>query len=89
MAIYSKHNRPGSEICSLRQIGALEEELGIESFTSQRADTYSAGMLQQLAFARALLGEAKGVMDRLPPEAARRRTIATVRNEISAELAKR
>jgi ABC-2 type transport system ATP-binding protein len=38
-------------------VRALEEELEIDGFASQHAHTYSAGMLQQLAFARALLGE--------------------------------
>jgi ABC-2 type transport system ATP-binding protein len=37
------------------QVGALERELELASFASQPASTYSAGMLQQLAFARALL----------------------------------
>jgi ABC-type multidrug transport system ATPase subunit len=41
------------------RVGALERELEIDGFTSHRADTYSAGMLQQLAFARSLLGEPK------------------------------
>lgn len=35
---------------------ALANELELESFALDHADTYSAGMLQQLAFARALLG---------------------------------
>lgn len=42
---------------AVEHVRALEQELEIEGFTSQRADTYSAGMLQQLALARALLGE--------------------------------
>jgi ABC-type multidrug transport system ATPase subunit len=39
-----------------KHVRALEQELEIDGFASRRADTYSAGMLQQLAFARALLG---------------------------------
>jgi ABC-2 type transport system ATP-binding protein len=39
------------------QVRALESELEITGFTSRPAATYSAGMLQQLAFARALLRE--------------------------------
>jgi ABC-2 type transport system ATP-binding protein len=46
-----------SEAEAVEQVGALERELAIEDFASRRADTYSAGMLQQLAFARALLGD--------------------------------
>jgi ABC-type multidrug transport system ATPase subunit len=38
------------------EVQKLEVELGIGRFTARPADTYSAGMLQQLAFARALLG---------------------------------
>jgi ABC-type multidrug transport system ATPase subunit len=38
------------------QVRALEEELEIDGFVGEKAQTYSAGMLQQLAFARALLG---------------------------------
>lgn len=49
--------RLASEAEAREQVGALEQELAIEDFASRRADTYSAGMLQQLAFARALLGD--------------------------------
>jgi ABC-2 type transport system ATP-binding protein len=49
--------RLASEAQALEQVAALEQELAIEDFSSRRADTYSAGMLQQLAFARALLGD--------------------------------
>jgi ABC-2 type transport system ATP-binding protein len=48
--------RGESEAAAVEEVRALEQELAIESFASQRADVYSAGMLQQLAFARALLG---------------------------------
>jgi ABC-2 type transport system ATP-binding protein len=48
--------RCGSEAEAVAQVHALEAELEIEGFAAQKADTYSAGMLQQLAFARALLG---------------------------------
>ncbi len=46
-----------SELQAVGQVQALEHELGIAQFASKRAETYSAGMLQQLAVARALLGE--------------------------------
>jgi ABC-2 type transport system ATP-binding protein len=46
--------RLASEAEAVEQVGALEQELAIEDFASRPADTYSAGMLQQLAFARAL-----------------------------------
>jgi ABC-type multidrug transport system ATPase subunit len=49
--------RLADEAEAVEQVGALEQELAIEDFASRRADTYSAGMLQQLAFARALLGD--------------------------------
>ena len=39
------------------QVRALERELEIAPFASQPASTYSAGMLQQLSFARALLAD--------------------------------
>ncbi|MBD0329390.1 MAG: ABC transporter ATP-binding protein [Thermoleophilia bacterium] len=39
------------------QVAAIARELEIDGFVEQTADTYSAGMLQQLAFARALLGD--------------------------------
>jgi ABC-type multidrug transport system ATPase subunit len=39
-----------------QEVVALVNELEIESFAGDHADTYSAGMLQQLAFARGLLG---------------------------------
>lgn len=40
-----------------RQVGALEEELELEEIVRERVDRCSTGMIQQLAFARALLGE--------------------------------
>jgi ABC-2 type transport system ATP-binding protein len=49
--------RLANEAEAVEQVAALEQELAIEDFASRRADTYSAGMLQQLAFARALLGD--------------------------------
>ena len=49
--------RLANEAEAVEQVGALEQELAIEDFASRSADTYSAGMLQQLAFARALLGD--------------------------------
>jgi ABC-type multidrug transport system ATPase subunit len=39
-----------------QEVADLVTELEIESFAGDHVDTYSAGMLQQLAFVRALLG---------------------------------
>jgi ABC-2 type transport system ATP-binding protein len=39
-----------------RQIEALEEELALQEILRERSDRCSTGMMQQLAFARALLG---------------------------------
>jgi len=39
-----------------RHVGSLEEELELEQIASQRVDRCSSGMIQQLSFARALLG---------------------------------
>jgi ABC-2 type transport system ATP-binding protein len=49
--------RSDSERDAIAQVRDLERELSIDGFTEARADTYSAGMLQQLSFARALLGD--------------------------------
>lgn len=49
--------RGDSKVEAGEHVRALERELEIDGYSSRRADTYSAGMLQQLAFARALLGE--------------------------------
>jgi ABC-type multidrug transport system ATPase subunit len=49
--------RGASESEAAGQVEALEQELEIDSFASQHAHTYSAGMLQQLALARALIGD--------------------------------
>jgi ABC-type multidrug transport system ATPase subunit len=49
--------RLNTEAAAVAQVRGIEQELQIESFAEQRADKYSAGMLQQLAFARALLGD--------------------------------
>jgi ABC-2 type transport system ATP-binding protein len=49
--------RCDSEDEAVEQVRALERELEIASFAGQPASTYSAGMLQQLSFARALLRE--------------------------------
>jgi ABC-type multidrug transport system ATPase subunit len=47
-------------IASLRaayaQVDALEEELDLRDIAAERCDRCSMGMMQQLAFARALLG---------------------------------
>ena len=40
-----------------RQVGAVEEELELEDIVRERVDRCSTGMIQQLALARALLGE--------------------------------
>jgi ABC-2 type transport system ATP-binding protein len=40
-----------------RRVAALEEELELEEIARERVDRCSTGMIQQLAFARALLGE--------------------------------
>ena len=49
--------RCDSEPQAVAQVEDLEHELEIGGFASKRAETYSSGMLHQLAFARALLGE--------------------------------
>ena len=49
--------RSESEAEAVEEVSAVVQELEIEGFVAQRADSYSAGMLQQLAFARALLGK--------------------------------
>lgn len=41
---------------ALAQVRALEEELEIQHITAKRLDRCSSGMLQQVSFARALLG---------------------------------
>jgi ABC-type Na+ transport system ATPase subunit NatA len=41
----------------MRQVEELVEELEIEDIVRQRLDGCSSGMLQQVAIARALLGE--------------------------------
>jgi ABC-type Na+ transport system ATPase subunit NatA len=48
--------RCDSEAQAVAQVQSLEHELEIAEFASKRAETYSSGMLHQLAFARALLG---------------------------------
>src|SRR5439155_16850853 len=40
-----------------REVEALEEELDLREIAAERCDRCSTGMLQQLAFARALLGK--------------------------------
>jgi ABC-type multidrug transport system ATPase subunit len=40
-----------------RAVDRVVEELELGGFVDQRADAYSTGMMQQLSFARALLGE--------------------------------
>jgi ABC-type multidrug transport system ATPase subunit len=49
--------RHGTERAAQREVRALEEELELSDIAARRADSCSSGMLQQLALARALLGE--------------------------------
>ncbi len=49
--------RCASERDARRNVDLLEEELQVEEIVAKRADRCSTGMIQQLAFARALLGE--------------------------------
>jgi ABC-type multidrug transport system ATPase subunit len=42
---------------ALRRVSALEEEIELAEIVRERVDRCSTGMIQQLAFARALLGE--------------------------------
>ena len=49
--------RSGSKREAKRQVRALEEELDIAHIAAERVDRCSSGMVQQLALARALLGE--------------------------------
>jgi ABC-type multidrug transport system ATPase subunit len=48
--------RSSSERAAHANVDALAEELEIADFLSRRASRYSTGMMQQLGFARALLG---------------------------------
>jgi len=48
-----RHSRRGAAV---EQVRALEEELEISEIASNRMDRCSTGMLQQMSFARALLG---------------------------------
>lgn len=49
--------RAGTKQKAVAQVKALEEELEISEITARRLDTCSTGMLQQVGFARALLGD--------------------------------
>jgi ABC-type multidrug transport system ATPase subunit len=49
--------RHDSRTAALEQVRALEEELEISHITEKRLDRCSTGMLQQMALARALLGQ--------------------------------
>ena len=49
--------RVGGKREALRRVEALEEELELAAIVRERVDHCSTGMTQQLAFARALLGE--------------------------------
>jgi ABC-type multidrug transport system ATPase subunit len=46
-----------SNLDALRRVAALEEELELAEILRERVDRCSTGMTQQIAFARALLGE--------------------------------
>lgn len=48
--------RNRSSRAAAQEVAALEEELELSDIADRRADACSSGMLQQLAFARALLG---------------------------------
>jgi ABC-2 type transport system ATP-binding protein len=49
--------RIASRRAAYRQVDALEEELVLRDIVVERCDRCSTGMMQQLAFARALLGD--------------------------------
>jgi ABC-type multidrug transport system ATPase subunit len=49
--------RIASRRAAYGQVDALEEELALREIAAERCDRCSTGMMQQLAFARALLGE--------------------------------
>jgi ABC-2 type transport system ATP-binding protein len=46
-----------SNLDALRRVAALEEELELAEILRERVDRCSTGMTQQIAFARALIGE--------------------------------
>jgi ABC-2 type transport system ATP-binding protein len=48
--------RTGSKRAAVREVDALVEELELEEIAAERVDRCSTGMVQQLSFARALLG---------------------------------
>jgi ABC-type multidrug transport system ATPase subunit len=49
--------RSGDRRSAYREVDALEDELALREIAAERCDRCSTGMLQQLAFARALLGQ--------------------------------
>jgi ABC-type multidrug transport system ATPase subunit len=49
--------RFGDEAEAVRRVAAVEEELDLGAFASQRVDRCSTGMIQQLGLGRALLGD--------------------------------
>lgn len=49
--------RYDSESDARREVGSLEEELELQEIAAERVDKCSTGMVQQLSFARALLGD--------------------------------
>lgn len=49
--------RFGSERTAAERVREVEEELGLETIASERVNRASSGMIQQVALARALLGE--------------------------------
>jgi ABC-type multidrug transport system ATPase subunit len=56
LVFFARLRLPGKRDAE-RRVRALEEELELEDIARERVDRCSTGMIQQLAFARALLGE--------------------------------
>jgi ABC-type multidrug transport system ATPase subunit len=56
LVFFARLRLPGKQE-AIRQVRALEKELELEEIGRERVDRCSTGMIQQLAFARALLGE--------------------------------
>ncbi len=56
LVFFARLRLPGKRDAE-RRVQALEEELELEDISRERVDRCSTGMIQQLAFARALLGE--------------------------------
>jgi ABC-type multidrug transport system ATPase subunit len=54
--------RLGSKVAAVERVRALEAEFELEEIARERVDRCSTGMIQQLAFARALLAEPSVVL---------------------------